>query len=82
MTSHRDADAKAASRKIAGELRAELARQQRTQAELAVVLGMTPHTVGRRLTGYTDFTAVELLQAAAWLGVSLSQLTGESAVSA
>lgn len=66
--------AEAASRSVAGELRAELARQRRTAADLALVLGTTPHTAGKRLNGQSPFTIVELAQATAWLGVSLHAL--------
>jgi transcriptional regulator with XRE-family HTH domain len=54
---------------VAGQVRAELARQGHSIADLADCLGVTPHTAGRRLSGRTDFTAVELVQIAGWLGV-------------
>lgn len=62
------------SSRIADEIRAELARQRKTAAELAMVLGVTQHTIGRRLNGGTPFNAIELMAAALWLGMSLSDL--------
>lgn len=68
-----DGDALAAKR-VAGELRAELARQKRTSGELASVLGISPHTTGRRLNGETPFNVAELAAACRWLGVSLAEI--------
>ncbi len=46
---------------------AELARKRSTRAELAAVLGMTPHTLGRRLNGEVPFTIPEIVEAAIFL---------------
>lgn len=70
MTDHAAAGQAAAAR-VAGEVRAELARQRKTAADLATALGMTPHTAGRRLAGEVPFDVVELVQVALWLGVSV-----------
>lgn len=72
MTKQTPADAVAFS--IANEVRAELARQQKTAAELAEVLKVTPHTMGRRLKGATPFNVVELMTAVTWLGLTLEEL--------
>lgn len=51
-----------------------MARQRKTAAELALVLGITQHTVGRRLNGAKPFNAIELMSTASWLGLSLSEI--------
>ncbi|MGA6128815.1 MULTISPECIES: helix-turn-helix domain-containing protein [unclassified Microbacterium] len=56
---------------IAGDLRAEMARQKRTGGELAEVLGISAHTAGRRLKGDIPFDVIELAAACDWLGISL-----------
>ncbi|RKE60431.1 BetR domain-containing protein [Microbacterium sp. AG238] len=55
---------------LAGEVRAEMARQKRTAGEMAGALGITPHTAGRRLNGATPFNVVELGNVAHWLGMT------------
>lgn len=59
----------AVSQRIAGEVRAELARQKRTGGEAAAVLGVTAGTMGRRLSGDTPFNVVEFSALCRWLGV-------------
>lgn len=59
---------------VAADLRAELARQRRTAADLAQVLNVTPHTVGRRLNGDVPFSMYELVLATRWLGIDLTDL--------
>jgi transcriptional regulator with XRE-family HTH domain len=59
---------------VAREVRAELARQRKTAGDLAAALGVTPHTIGRRLSGETHFTIVEVAQIALFLGVPLRDL--------
>lgn len=51
-----------------------MARQRRTALDLAEVLGVTPHTAGRRLNGDVPFTIVELVVVSAWLGTPLQKL--------
>lgn len=63
-----------ASQRIAGEVRAELARQKRSARELAAVLGISEHTAGRRLNGETPFNMVELVTACTWLRMGLADL--------
>lgn len=65
-----------ASQRLAGEMRAELARQKRTASDLAAALGITPHTVGRRLNGDVPFNMIELATACRWLGIDLSEFVG------
>lgn len=57
-------------RALVVEVRAELAVQRRTASELATVLGIAPHTVGRRLAGKTSFSVIEMAVTAEWLGMS------------
>lgn len=59
---------------IADEVRAEMARQRKTAADLAGVIGVTQHTAGRRLSGAIPFDVVELARVAAWLGVGTADL--------
>lgn len=73
MTNHATAGREVAAR-VAGQIRAEMARQRRTIADLAGCLGVSPHTAGRRLSGRTDFTAVDLVLVADWLNVSVGDL--------
>ncbi|GEM_PF-1826146 len=64
----------AAALSVANELRAELARQRKTAAELALVLGISQHTMGKRLNGSTTFNLIELFKATSWLGLSLEEI--------
>lgn len=68
MTNHPAAEA------VASEVRAEMGRQRKTQAELADALGVTPHTVGRRLSGEVPFDVIEVVQIGLWLGVDPRRL--------
>ncbi len=54
---------------IASEVRAELARQQITQRDLAAVLGMTQPALQLRLVGKRSFRGEELAKIATHLGV-------------
>lgn len=65
-------------RKLADEVRAELARQRLSARELADALGVSQHTVGRRLSGDTPFNTVELMVASAFLGLSYTELMGRA----
>lgn len=51
-----------------------MARQRRTGADLARVLGMSQSTASTRLTGKTPFYVAELQAIAEWLGVSVVTL--------
>lgn len=59
--------------KIAAEVRAELARQNKTQRELADRLCITQPSVQLRLSGQRPFRAEELAVIADWLGVPAAQ---------
>lgn len=72
MTTHADAG-RVTVQRVAGEVRAELARQKRTAGDLAAALDMTAHTIGRRLNGEVPFDVFELARAAIWLGVPLAR---------
>ena len=72
MTKQTPEDAFAVS--IADEIRAELARQRKTAADLAIVLGITQHTMGRRLNGQTPFNMIEMSRVAAFLGTSIQTI--------
>jgi len=62
------------ARRFADEVRAELARQRRSAAELALAIGITQGTVGRRLNGSVPFNAIEMVLAARFLGIGLPVL--------
>lgn len=59
---------------LGAEVRAALARQRKTQADLAAALGVTPATAARRLDGTSPFDVRELAIVANWLGVAISDL--------
>ncbi len=62
------------ARRFADEVRGELARQRRTAAELALAIGVTQQTIGRRLSGATPFNAIEMAHVAGFLDVGLPTL--------
>ena len=59
---------------IAGEVRAEMARQRKQAKELAVDIDMTPASLSRKLNGAYGFTVDELLRIAHALGIPASRL--------
>ncbi len=59
---------------IAGEVRAEMARQGRETGELADLLNLTPGTVRRSLKGYRAFREAEMRNIAEWLEVDIEDL--------
>lgn len=63
---------------VAANLRAEIARRQMRQADLAGIWGLSAMAVSRRLTGITPITTEQLTTAAAWLGVTASDLLGDA----
>lgn len=65
---------------VAAEVRAEMGRQRKTQADLAKALGFTAATAARRLDGGTPFDVIELAVVANWLGIEIHQLTGQTVV--
>lgn len=64
------------SQRVAANVRAELGRHRRSQADLGQALGLTQSAVSRRLAGKIVFDIAELHTIAAWLGVPLSVLLG------
>lgn len=62
---------------IAGTVRAELARQRKTQSDLQSQLGISRHSLYRRLSGESHFDARELVIVANFLGVRVGDLFGE-----
>lgn len=66
--------------RVAAEARAELARQRRTQEELAEAIGLSQSTVSRYLRGEYDFRLSELQATADFFGVPLIKLLGEEAL--
>ena len=67
------------SEQVAANIRAELARQKKTQAQLAEVWGINAASVSKRMSGAVPVDVNEVQMAAGWLGVPLSRLMGESA---
>lgn len=59
--------------KIAAEVRAEMARQCKTQRDAAAALGLPQPNVQLRLAGKRAFRAEELAVLADWLGVPAAQ---------
>jgi transcriptional regulator with XRE-family HTH domain len=59
--------------KIAGEIRAELARQNLTYTALSAATGIDPSTLSRRLKGDKPFYLEELEKIAQFLGLPLSE---------
>lgn len=55
---------------VAGELRAEMARQRKTGIDLAEVLQCSQQSASRRMTGSIGLDLDELDRVAAWLGLT------------
>ncbi len=64
------------ARRVAAEIRAEMARQRITQVELANRLTRAQPWVSRRVSGHVPLALDELEQIAAVLDVPLAQLFG------
>jgi transcriptional regulator with XRE-family HTH domain len=64
---------------VRSAIKAEMARRDLSQTDLARVLGMAPNGVSRRLTGHTPITVPELMRIAHALNVPASVLLGENA---
>lgn len=60
--------------RIAAEVRAELARQQRTTTEVAESAGMVTSTLIRKMQARYPFDTDELERVAAALGVTVTEL--------
>ena len=68
--------------RIAGEIRAELGRQNRSARQLAVATGISPATLSRRLQGKKPFYLEELESIAQFLELPLSVFTARTEVDA
>lgn len=62
--------------RVASEIRAEIARQQRRQSDLTDVLDVSQSGVSARLNGRVDLTVNEVVAIAQWLGVDPSHWFG------
>ena len=67
-----------ASAVVATNIRMLLARDQKPQAQLAVVLGITQSQLSKRLRGVILFDLEELVKVADYFRVSVGNLFGES----
>lgn len=64
-------------KRVAVNVRAEMAAQRRNAVELARVLGIGHRAALRRVNGEQEFSLGELSKTAEWLGVSVSSLMVE-----
>ncbi len=69
MTDEAPATATMVRRAIAAEVRAELARQNKTHREVAEILGLPQSSVTLRINGDRAFRAEEIVKLAEGLGV-------------
>lgn len=67
------------SRSVTANIRAELARRDLKQPDLATALGMHPMSVSKRMTGQVAWSIDELQTIADWFGVRLTDLIGDVA---
>lgn len=63
---------------VAANIRAELARKQATQTQLAAALKITQQSVSAKLNGKRPFTIAEVSEAADFLRVAPAVLYGEA----
>jgi transcriptional regulator with XRE-family HTH domain len=66
-------------KRIAAEIRAEIARQKKTQRDVAAMLGMTLPSIQFRLSGERSFRAEEIAALAEKLGVPVDQFLSAAA---
>ena len=59
---------------VAANLRAEIARRQKRQADLAAIWGMSSMAVSRRVNGAVPMSAEQTAAAAKWLGMPVADL--------
>lgn len=62
--------------RVAGALRAELARQRITQSQLGEHLGLSQMAINRRVSGATPLDVGELFAIAEFLGIPVAALLG------
>lgn len=67
--------------RVGDSVRAELARQRKSQRQLAIALGLSQAAVSRRLLGHQAFDVDELAQVAAFLGLPIDHLIPRAAAS-
>lgn len=67
-----------ASQRVAANVRAELGRHRRSQADLGQALGRSQPYVSRRLNGQVAFGVDEVERIADWLRVPVGSLLGEA----
>ena len=68
------------TRRVAAEVRAELARQKVSQETLCTRIGMSQSTLSRRITGEYPFDTTELADIAQALGVPVARFLPAEAV--
>jgi transcriptional regulator with XRE-family HTH domain len=56
-------------------IRAKLIQAGRKRTEFAAAMGMTESTLSRRFNGETEWTITEVINAARFLGVPITDLT-------
>ena len=66
------------STQVAANVRAEMARQRKRQADLGEVLGLTQGAVSKRMSGTVALDVDEVGKIAAFLGVPVSSLLADS----
>ncbi len=64
---------------VAGEIRAEMARQRRSQEDVALTLGWTQQYLSRRLTGLTALSTDDIEAIARALGAPLGNFVAPAA---
>jgi transcriptional regulator with XRE-family HTH domain len=64
---------------VAANVRAEMARQRKRQADLGEVLGLTQGAVSKRMSGTVALDVDELGKIATFLGVDVAILIGAAA---
>lgn len=63
---------------LAGEIRAEVARQQASKSAIAAALGVVPATISRKLSGEQPFHTEELDVIATMLNIPPSELVARA----
>ena len=64
---------------VAANVRAEMARQRKRQADLGEMLGLTQGAVSKRMSGTVALDVDELGKIATFLGVDVATLIGAAA---
>ena len=67
------------STRVAANVRAEMARQRKRQADLGEVLGLTQGAVSKRMSGAVALDVDELARIAEFLGVPVDALITDAA---